>query len=91
MSDQIHLQRTVDPDEPIDEVPPSDMTANEVRAWRELLRVGGDTLRESDCIAVEAAAILLSRVRSGDSDAGPGLAALLAELQVTPASREGEL
>ena len=77
--------------QPMDPTPPPHLCTERTAAWHELVRAGEQYLAQSDRFAVELAAGLVVRARTGDVKAADiaQLVGLLGRLGLTPAGRRG--
>lgn len=76
---------------PIDPTPRAKLRPEFVEAWHEVIEAGRDYLAQSDRIAVELAAVLMTQTRGGEGTAAQAaqLANLLQKLGCTPTGRRG--
>lgn len=76
---------------PIDPQPRSGMHPQMIEAWHEIIEAGREYLAQSDRIAVELAAALMVRCRTGMASAAETaqLVGLLGKLGCTPPGRRG--
>ena len=76
---------------PIDPTPRAGMAPELLDAWHEVIEGGREFLAQSDRIAVELAAMLITKARSGATTAAElaQLTGLLGKLGLTPPGRRG--